>query len=296
MSLHLDARQRAILAEMNVAVDWWPDASKRIATNDHLIVAPVEYPPVSAPSTASEPALAAPAQDRATAHARSPMPEPTAATPVVGSRSVVTALDWPGLQAAVQGCQACGLCQGRTQAVFGVGPEAEAGPAPVDWLVVGEAPGEQEDLRGEPFVGPAGQLLDQMLKALGLQRRAQGQYAGHPLRGVYVANVIKCRPPGNRNPTPEEVAQCAPYLHRQIELLKPKIILALGKFAAHTLLAATVPEVHAQPLGRLRGQVHHYRGVPVVVSYHPAYLLRNLPDKAKAWDDLCLAHGVASGA
>lgn len=294
MSLHLDARQRAMLAEMNVPLDWWPDTSKNLASNLDLTRVEAQNQPETSPVLPSDPALAVVARRVAPAEVptASPAPEARASQP----RSPVGMLDWAGLQAAVAGCQACGLCQGRTQTVFGVGPLSDEGPAPVDWLVVGEAPGEQEDLRGEPFVGPAGQLLDQMLKALGLHRRAEGAYAGRPLQGVYIANVIKCRPPGNRNPTPEEVAHCEPYLHRQIELLQPKIILALGKFAAHTLLAETVPEVHAQPLGRLRGQVHRYRGVPVVVSYHPAYLLRNLPDKAKAWDDLCLAHGVAHGA
>jgi uracil-DNA glycosylase family 4 len=147
------------------------------------------------------------------------------------------------------------------------------GPQRADWLVVGEAPGENEDQQGEPFVGQAGKLLDNMLAALGLNRREH----------VYIANVLKCRPPGNRNPEPEEVAQCEPFLRRQVELLQPRIILAMGRFAVQTLLQTT------EPIGRLRGRVHAYNGVPVIVTYHPAYLLRNLPDKAKAWADLCLA-------
>ena len=194
-------------------------------------------------------------------------------------------MDWPALQQAVSGCQACKLCDGRKNTVFGVGQAAtEPHAAPrADWLVVGEAPGENEDRTGEPFVGLAGQLLDNMLKAIGLDRRNK----------VYIANVIKCRPPGNRNPEPQEVAQCEPYLRRQIELLQPKIILAMGRFAVNSLLQATLPEVHKLPLGKLRGQVHSYqsegRNVPVIATYHPAYLLRNLPEKAKAWADLCLA-------
>jgi DNA polymerase len=203
-------------------------------------------------------------------------------------------MDWPALQAAVAGCRACMLCQGRKNTVFGVGPALPTGAAPqVDWLIVGEAPGENEDLAGEPFVGQAGKLLDNMLQAMKLQR---GSDAATPKAGVsksiFITNVLKCRPPANRNPEPAEVAQCEPYLKRQVELLQPKIILALGKFAAQSLLQDSVPEVHKIPLGKLRGQVFRYLGVPVVVSYHPAYLLRSLGDKAKAWDDLCLAMDV----
>lgn len=204
-------------------------------------------------------------------------------------------MDWPALQAAVAGCRACGLCERRKNTVFGVGPsvpaEAPAGAAPsADWLIVGEAPGENEDIAGEPFVGQAGKLLDNMLLAMHLQRGGDAPVprAG-VLKNVYITNVLKCRPPANRNPEPAEVAQCAPYLKRQVELLQPKIILALGRFAAQSLLQGSVPDIEKIPLGKLRGRVYHYLGVPVVVSYHPAYLLRSLGDKAKAWDDLCLA-------
>jgi DNA polymerase len=197
----------------------------------------------------------------------------------------IDGMDWRQLQEAVSVCQACPLCKSRKNTVFGVGQAAADPPlAPqVDWLVVGEAPGENEDRSGEPFVGQAGQLLDNMLKAMGVSRS----------HNVFVANVIKCRPPGNRNPEAQEIAQCEPYLRRQIELLQPKIILAMGRFAVNSLLQATVPDVAKLPLGKLRGQVHSYssggRSVPVVATYHPAYLLRNLPEKAKAWADLCLA-------
>jgi len=139
--------------------------------------------------------------------------------------------------------------------------------------LIGEAPGEHEDKQGEPFVGPAGKLLDNMLHALTLQRG----------RDVYIANVLKCRPPGNRNPEPEEVERCAPYLQRQVALVRPKLIVAMGRFAAQSLLKTTAS------IASLRGRLHEYENVPVIVTYHPAYLLRSLPDKAKAWTDLCLA-------
>jgi DNA polymerase len=214
--------------------------------------------------------------------------------PLQGRPAGVDSMDWATLQAAVAGCGACSLCQSRTNSVFGVGPSGTAGPLPqVDWLVVGEAPGENEDLAGEPFVGQAGKLLDNMLHALQLQRGGEAAPRPGVARRVFITNVLKCRPPGNRNPEAAELAQCEPYLKRQVELLQPKIILALGKFAAQSLLQDSVPEVQKIPLGKLRGQVHRYLGVPVVVTYHPAYLLRSLPDKAKAWDDLCLAASVA---
>ena len=186
--------------------------------------------------------------------------------------SAVSTLAWPELREAVVACTACKLCESRRQTVFGVGhPRAH-------WMIVGEAPGEQEDRQGEPFVGKSGQLLDNMLRAVGLTR---GE--AEPERQVFIANTLKCRPPGNRNPEPDELAKCEPFLIRQIQLVQPKIILAMGAFAVQSLLRST------EPVGRLRGRVHQYQGVPLIVSYHPAYLLRNLVDKAKAWDDLCLA-------
>jgi len=176
-------------------------------------------------------------------------------------------MDWPELKVAVSGCQACGLRKTCTQTVFGVGDEK------ADWLLVGEAPGAEEDARGEPFVGQAGRLLDNMLAAIDLARG----------KNVYICNVLKCRPPGNRNPEPFEVGQCAPHLLRQLELIKPKLILAMGRFAVQALLSTEAS------IASLRGRLHRYQGVPLVVTYHPAYLLRNLPDKAKAWEDLCFA-------
>jgi DNA polymerase len=183
------------------------------------------------------------------------------------SRGGVESLDWDPLREAARACTACGLCKQRKQAVFGVGSRT----AP--WLFVGEGPGADEDEQGDPFVGQAGKLLDNMLAAIGIRRG----------REVYIANVVKCRPPGNRTPTTEEAAACAPFLDRQIDLIHPQLIVALGKSAATRLLGTDAS------LGSLRGRVHDYRGTPVVVTYHPAYLLRSLPEKAKAWEDLLFA-------
>lgn len=195
----------------------------------------------------------------------------------------IAQMDWSALEAAVAGCRACALCNSRKQTVFG------AGNRQARWLVVGEAPGENEDLQGEPFVGNAGQLLDNMLFALGLGRK------GTQENGVFITNVLKCRPPSNRNPQAQEMLQCDAYLQRQVQLLQPSIILALGRFAAQSLLQPSIPDVANVPLGKLRQRVHHYQGVPVIVSYHPAYLLRSLGEKAKAWADLCLAMDVMQG-
>ena len=179
----------------------------------------------------------------------------------------VALMDWTQLKAKVAGCTDCKLRAGCTQTVFGVGDEK------AQWMLVGEAPGSEEDRLGEPFVGQAGKLLDNMLAAISLERGSN----------VYIANVLKCRPPGNRNPEPDEVAKCSPHLLRQIELIQPKLILAMGRFAAQTLLRTDAT------IASLRGRVHQYAGVPLIVTYHPAYLLRNLPDKAKAWADLRFA-------
>ncbi len=180
---------------------------------------------------------------------------------------------WDELREAVTGCTLCRLHESRTQTVFGVGnPSA-------DWMIIGEAPGAEEDRRGEPFVGRAGKLLDEMLRAIGERRES-----------VFIANILKCRPPNNRDPRPDEAASCRPYLERQIELLRPKIILAVGRVAAQQLLQTDAP------VGRLRGKVHQLGATPLVVTYHPAYLLRSPSQKRKSWDDLCLAIGVMGGA
>ena len=197
-----------------------------------------------------------------------------AEAPIAQPASLVSSASWEQLRALVADCRACGLCKARKQAVFGVG--AETAP----WLFVGEGPGADEDEQGEPFVGQAGRLLDNMLAAVGI---ARGEHA-------YIANVVKCRPPGNRTPTQDEAAACAAYLDRQIELLGPRLIVALGKTAATRLLGTEAS------LASLRGRVHRYRGIPVVVTYHPAYLLRTLPDKAKAWEDLLFARRTLAAA
>jgi len=184
-----------------------------------------------------------------------------------------TLLEWPELRETVAGCTLCSLHKTRTQTVFGVGSEH------ADWMIIGEAPGAEEDRRGEPFVGRAGKLLDEMLRAVGLARDA-----------VFIANTLKCRPPNNRDPAADEAAACRAYLDRQISLLKPKLILAVGRIAAQNLLGTDAP------LGRLRGQKHYLNDgqLPVVVTYHPAYLLRSPTQKRKAWQDLCLARQIVN--
>lgn len=216
-------------------------------------------------STAIEPA-------RAVADAAPAGPAASAAAPQAATQAApdersaaIAALGWDELKAAVADCRACGLCRARKQAVLGVGD------VNADWLFVGEGPGAEEDERGEPFVGQAGKLLDAMLAAIDLKRG----------NDVYIGNAVKCRPPDNRTPEPEETAACWPFLARQIELIRPRLIVALGRPAAQTLLQAEVK------ISAARGRLFDYRGIPLVATYHPAYLLRNLPDKAKAWEDLC---------
>ncbi|MFT3758271.1 uracil-DNA glycosylase [Thauera sp.] len=179
----------------------------------------------------------------------------------------IATLDWDALEAEIRSCRACVLCEQRKQAVPGVGDRD------ADWMLVGEGPGREEDQRGEPFVGQAGRLLDNMLAALELQRGSK----------VYIANAVKCRPPHNRTPEAAEIGACLPYLERQIELVRPRLLLALGRPAAQALLNTEIS------ISRARGRVFDYKGIPVVVSYHPAYLLRNPQDKGKAWADLCFA-------
>jgi uracil-DNA glycosylase len=270
MGLDLDTRQRRMLEEIMHAPLWLPREDEEIAA-----AAPIPVAAARAPAKAEPPPSPPPVAEESRG-ARTPTP-PSAPVQLQPRPSGIEQMDWPQLQTAVASCQACGLCAGRTQTVFGVGDQQ------AEWLVVGEAPGENEDRQGEPFVGQAGKLLDNMLQAM--------RPAGQPLargKNVYIANVLKCRPPHNRNPEPAEVAQCAPYLQRQVQLLQPKIILAMGRFAVQALLNTN------EPIGKLRGRVHQYQGVPVIVTYHPAYLLRNLPDKAKAWADLCLAMATAA--
>lgn len=199
-----------------------------------------------------------------------PADGPPSAEPSVVAATSLSAR-WEPLAAEVAVCTRCALHSGRTQTVFGVGRRD------AELMVIGEAPGAEEDRRGEPFVGRAGQLLNAMLRAIGLNRDA-----------VYIANILKCRPPGNRDPKPEEAARCTPYLDEQIALVAPKAILSVGRISAQWLLQSE------STIGRLRGQVLHYQdtGIPLVVTYHPAYLLRSPQAKAKSWQDLCLIRNL----
>lgn len=219
--------------------------------------------PAGAPASAEDADTGAP--EPAPSAASEPSPQPAQPGEPAASSHAVAQMDWEELAATVAGCTHCPLCESRTQTVFGVGRRD------ADILVVGEAPGAEEDRRGEPFVGRAGQLLDSMLRALGYGREQ-----------VFIANILKCRPPRNRDPEPAEVEACRPYLERQIALVAPRVILAVGRVAAQNLLATD------KPLRMLRQRLHTLepQGIPVVVSYHPAYLLRSPADKAKAWDDL----------
>ncbi|MGQ0586348.1 MAG: uracil-DNA glycosylase [Gammaproteobacteria bacterium] len=216
----------------------------------------------AAPRTAAAPAQSVPA-------AAGPEPVPS---PAAGS----VPADWEGLQAAVAACRLCRLCETRTNTVFGVGPRQ----APL--MVVGEGPGADEDARGEPFVGRAGKLLDEMLRAIGRSRATD----------TFIANVVKCRPPGNRDPAEDEAERCRPYLEQQLRLVRPKLIVALGRIAAQRLLATDTP------IGKMRGQSYHWGPdrTPLMVTYHPAYLLRNPADKARSWEDLKRIHRFLAGA
>ena len=311
-TLHLDKRQRAMLAEMGVRV--WSPMSEAAVMGAPAVETLVVDTSASAPAevvmqahaeeahsfaAASELATQAiaTAAGNETAARQMSAPAPVAKAepaPIIIQRpDGIDQMDWSALHSTVSGCQACTLCGSRQNTVFGVGAPAAEGETPqVDWLIVGETPGEDEDRQGEPFVGQAGKLLDNMLAAMKLSRTDARPAEGG---GVYITNVLKCRPLGNRNPKPEEVAQCLPYLERQVALLKPKMILAMGRFAVQALLRDSVPELEGTPYGKLRGRVYQYQGVPVVVTYHPNYVLRNLPEKAKVWADLCLAMAHLKG-
>jgi uracil-DNA glycosylase family 4 len=220
--------------------------------------------PPAVPEAAASPPLVSTQPPAMTTPAAAPQP---GAQEPPGRRANIMHMDWTTLKACVAQCTECALHAKRNKTVFGVGDEN------ADWLFVGEGPGADEDTQGEPFVGQAGKLLDNMLAAIQLRRG----------ENVYIANVVKCRPPNNRNPQPEEALACEPFLHRQIELLQPKLIVALGKVAAVNLLAREAS------VASLRNKVHQYRGIPLIVTYHPAYLLRSLAEKGRAWEDLCFA-------
>ncbi len=272
-------RREAILRELNLYPQW--QLRKQIAP-----LAADQTAPVTPQADAAIPPVEV-AVARAIEVAV--MAEPSA---VVAPASRVMASNWPELKQQVRACIDCKLRAGCTQTVFGVGDEQ------ADWLFVGEGPGAEEDALGEPFVGQAGKLLDNMLMAIKLKRDLN----------VYITNVVKCRPPGNRNPASDEIATCLPYLQRQIELIRPKVIVALGKVASNALLMEPLANrlgestTAAKPLvmgsdatlASLRGKLHDYTGIPLVVTYHPAYLLRSPSEKAKAWQDLCLAVKVVA--
>ena len=253
-----------LLDEMGLAPRWILRERPPVARGAQAAVAPEPDTDATEPTDAAAPAESVRKTQR-------PMPEAlplSALVPMPQASALDSAqMDWNALRRSVAECQGCGLCRQRQQAVFGVGDEN------ADWLFIGEGPGAEEDARGEPFVGAAGKLLDAMLASIDLARG----------NDVYIANAVKCRPPGNRTPEGGELAACAGYLARQIELIKPRLIVLLGRVAVHAVLG------EEGSLAGLRDKSLAYRDIPVVVTYHPAYLLRNLPDKAKAWEDLCRA-------
>jgi uracil-DNA glycosylase family 4 len=276
----LDERQRAMLAEMGVRI-WWPQSTsgEAPAVNEKIETTPSA---LQAPA----PGLAAAAAVPLAIQRPAPVVAATAKAPAMPPPSVpvsqplaegVAHMDWPLLQSSIETCQACTLCGHRQKSVLGVG-DVQA-----DWMVIGDPVPEAEGQHGEPFVGPAQQLLHNMLKAVGLSREAKGP------GGVYITSSLKCRMVGNRNPSAQELATCAPYLAREVALVQPKVIVLMGRFSIQSVLQTQ------EPLGKLRGQVHRYQGVPVVVTYHPDSLLRSAPDKAKAWADLVLALTTVQG-
>jgi len=258
------SRRRLILEEMGLGPVWRLRAP--VAVPESAVVAPsaeadveTAMPVAAPPGVRVEADRARVAPKRPDAPPREPADEER--------RNAILRMDWAALKASVAQCVACPLHAKRNNTVFGVGDEQ------ADWLFVGEGPGAEEDAQGEPFVGQAGRLLDNMLAAIDLVRGQQ----------VYIANVVKCRPPNNRNPEAMEMRCCEPYLTRQIALIRPKLIVAMGRIAASHLLATDAS------IASLRGRVHDYQGTPLIVTYHPAYLLRTLTDKAKSWADLCFA-------
>lgn len=249
-------RQRAMLEEIGIRL-WLPPAS---------VTAPADATRVEAP--VDEASVGRSIESRADSDARS----------AVDLDADIATLDAPALAARAAACTACPLCAGRTRSVFAAGAER------ADWMFVGDAPDADDDRAGSPFAGRAGQLLDNMLAAV---RLARGP-AGDASRQAYLTTSVKCRPPGGRQPESSEVATCAPFLLRQVRLVQPRVIVAMGRIAAQGLLNST------EPTARLRGRVHRFAEVPVVVTHHPAYLLRHPQDKAAAWEDLCLAFEVAT--
>ena len=283
----LDERQRAMLAEMGVRV-WWPQTPvEAVPAAESVTAAPAAVVSQTVESVPASAAVAQVAQRPApvAASVAVPSPAPHPVAPVVAALPAdavplpagVDQMDWGTLQTTVAECRACDLCQTRKSPVHGVGERRAR------WMVIADAPTESEDQQGGFFVGPSGKLLDNMLKALGLSRQTSDG------GGVYITSPLQCRPPANRNPEPQELATCAPYLARQVALVQPQIILVMGRFAVQSLLQTS------EPMGKLRGRLHMFQGVPAVVTYHPEYLLRNSADKAKAWADLLLALKTVQG-
>ena len=285
----LDDRQRAMLAEMGVRV-WTPAmpapaAVTGVSTAMAALTVNTAVPVSDAPAVRAVAASApVPAPARSAVPVRPALAAPIAAASAVSTAATDTAhlplpaglaeMDWAALQSAGAHCQACGLCAKRQHSVFGMGSMQ------ADWLFVGDASGEEENATGQPFAGDAGRLLDNMLKALGLSREGEAE------KGAYLMHATQCATPDARNPTPEELSRCAAYVSRKVALVQPRVIVAMGRFAMQSLLQST------EPLGKMRSQLHHHQGIPVVVTYPPAYLLRNPADKGKAWADLCLAMKV----
>jgi DNA polymerase len=286
----LDARQRAMLAEMGVRV-WQPAAgvsAPPTAEQGAPVLTTYPAPPLAAPPIA-KPSLAA----LKTVVLKPPL---TPLAPAADEKTTtplpagLSSMNWTELKTAAASCQACPACHSRSRIVFADGTPA-ADQAATDWLVIGDAPNDLEDASGTPFSGPEGVLLDAMLHAMGLKRGTSG---GAP-ESVVLVNALKCKPDAQRQPSAFDIAQCRHFLQRQIELLQPRMILVLGRLAAQSVLQGSVNDVEHMPLGKLRGQLHQAYGRPVVVTYHPAYLLRTPSDKAKAWSDLCLAMGHLRG-
>lgn len=282
--LEIDTRQQAILKEIGIRLPWHAPVSAEAPASSspqtlqtpqasQIPMQASAQTPVQPPQHIKKQLASTPTQENRPVYTESPSQAPKMDTEQFQTRAInIAKMAWPELEETARQCEACTLCKSRKQTVF------SAGEPTAKWMIVGEAPGEQEDKQGFPFVGPAGQLLDRMLAQLELSRSPTENQ-----QPVYITNVLKCRPPRNRNPEPAEMAMCEHFLKRQIELVQPKIILVVGRFAVQTLL-----NTH-EAIGRLRGQVHHYKNIPAIVTYHPAYLLRNPVDKRKSWADLCLA-------
>jgi uracil-DNA glycosylase family 4 len=273
MSLDLDDRQRAMLQEMGVHV-WLPSAEPEQVVAPSI---PPSPPPTASPRAGPAAVVVAPPVSVG-GYPNGGVRNPTVAVPVAVNASVLQGEDAPALRAAAASCSACGLCVGRKHSTLHL-PDA---PVQTDWLVLGDPPDADEDRLGQPFVEQTGVLLDNMLKAAGVSRTGQGR------QGAHLSNVVKCRPPVGRLPQAADLAQCAPFLLREMELVQPKVILAMGRFATQLALQEHAQDA-ALPLDKQRGRVYRYRGIPVVVTYHPTALLRTSANKAKAWADLCLA-------